>query len=96
MKRKIFLVALLVIVSALFAGSVKDYNTSNKFNKGNYHIRCYKCAESSKKRMGYGTCMGCNAWRTVEFKTYGGEKCMVYRCPHGHTLYVSLESNKRM
>ncbi len=97
MKRKLLLVALFVIVlSALFAGSVKDYNTSNKTNKGNYSIRCYKCAEDSKGRKGYGMCMGCNAWRTVRFKVVGGEKCMVYQCHHGHELYVSLESNKRM
>jgi len=97
MKRKIMLVAFIAIIlgSALFAGNIKDYNGSNKTNNGCYHIKCYKCAELAKKHK-TGECYGCNAWRTVYFKVVGGEKCMVYRCSHGHELYVSLESNKRM
>ena len=96
MKRKIILVALFVIVSALFAGSIKDYNTKNKPNIGNYSIKCYKCEENAKHRRGYGMCMGCPTYRTCEFEIVNGEKCMIYRCYHGHKLYVSLESNKRM
>ena len=99
MKRKLILIATIVgiIISAsLFAADAKDYNTGNKANKGNYSIRCYKCAENAKDRRGYGMCMGCNAWRTPRFEVVNGEKCMVYHCHHGHDLYVSVESNKRM
>ena len=98
MKRKLILITLFVIlVSALFAASSgKDYNTENKPNIGNYSIKCYKCAENAKHRRGYGMCMGCPTYRTYEFEVVNGEKCMVYRCNHGHKLYVSIESNKRM
>jgi hypothetical protein len=45
MKRKIALFALLaILLSTLFAGEIKDYNTTNKTNNGCHHIKCYKCA----------------------------------------------------
>lgn len=61
---------------------------------GHYSIKCYRCIELTKqaKPTDFLICNGCPTWRC-----YGDEPdgYMMYRCPHGHTLYIKSDSDPK-
>ena len=68
--------------------------TSNLFAwSGSYSIACPRCQEVTKQAspLDFLYCHGCPMWRC-----YGQEPkgYMVYRCPHGHEVYIDITCDK--
>lgn len=58
-----------------------------------HFIKCYKCDEYRKNNHVY-SCPGCNAWRMCELEK-AGTHTFIYKCQHGHTLYINTETGER-
>ena len=103
-KRFLMILIALSVLGCIFAKDAietsggKGINNPRGFpNDGGYSVLCYKCRDHSKRANGYYGCWGCPSWRRYDIpnKVVNGEKCMVYKCQHGHTLYLSVETNNR-
>ena len=90
MKRFIKL-TLLIVLGMIFYTSAKKVNVP-------YSIKCYKCMEDYKKRnkAEYGT------WYTIANRSFKDEYdnrkmkgYCIYRCQHGHILYVNYDTGDK-
>lgn len=61
---------------------------------GNYSIKCRRCIENTKNSSptDFLICHGCPTWRCYGHEPKG---YMVYRCPHGHELYIKSDCDKK-
>lgn len=81
------LIVLLGIVFSLGIVSAKE-------NSGTFSIACYKCKEATlNSKRGYSDCLGCPAYRRYDLEK--GHEYMIYKCHHGHTLYVAYKGGER-
>ena len=65
-------------------------------HNGSPNIQCYKCKCATRVTcVGYSYCLGCPAWRRYDIANIkeGDAVYTTYRCPHGHTLLVSLTTD---
>lgn len=85
MFKKILLIFLILISAILLC--------SNSISRS-YSIRCYKCENYAKEHHYERSCSGCPTWRMFELETKNNPY-LVYRCAHGHTLYVDPKTNEK-
>lgn len=84
--RKFLILILLVSIGLVFA--------DEKENTGAHFVQCYKCKSAAVRMRGYAGCTGCPAWRRYDLEK-GQHEHMVYKCQHGHTLYLSYQGDKK-
>lgn len=82
--RKILALIMFVFICSAFAEK----------NTGVHFIQCYKCKSATVRMRGYSGCTGCPAWRRYDLEK-GQHEHMVYKCQHGHTLYLSYQGNEK-
>lgn len=86
----IAMVMLLSFNSIMFSRSNEHIS-----DKVPYTIKCYKCHKEYLEDAS-GSCYYCYATRRFENGNKDIEGVMhgIYKCEHGHTLYVNLENTK--
>lgn len=80
--KKIQVLILLLIGALVFA------NTKT----ASYSFRCYKCEAQAKENHYVSSCPGCPTWRMFALEKDGQ---LVYRCQHGHTLYIDVKTGEQ-
>lgn len=86
MVKKIFLISLILCFSTI--------TVSAKVKRASYSIKCYKCEQHAKKYKYEHSCPGCPTWRMFEKESK--KNLVVYRCAHGHTLYITVENGEEI
>lgn len=83
-----------IIACIITSVAVIGFTEGSNHKKSNplsshYSIKCYKCKKQAETNH---ACYGCVATRRFDEcnKEIDGELYMVYKCQHGHTLYVNL------
>lgn len=79
MKKFIFI--MMLIMTSAFAES--------------YSIRCYKCKEYAESHKYVSSCSGCNAWRSFKDENDKNKGYLIYKCEHGHILYIDVKTGER-
>jgi len=82
----------LLLILLIFISSSLTYSFDGKFS-----IRCHACTVEFRTGVNAFGCIGCPCGRAYSMESWleerTGKHYMIYKCQHGHTLYIPADSD---